>query len=92
MLAAAGYGAWAALMVAAQLLAVAVAQLYAYAFGLEWGLTLSAMLGGACLFAAFMMAGLRFLRVDSDDTPAAPEANAAAPPDHAQFQRPTPAM
>ena len=89
VLASAGHGSWAALLVAVHLLAMAVAQVYAYGLGLAWSLTVPAVLGGVCLFAAFMMAGLRALTIDIDENAATSTAgDGTQTADHTPFQRP----
>ncbi|HEV2121951.1 MAG TPA: hypothetical protein VGW38_04135 [Chloroflexota bacterium] len=83
LLAANGRGGWTAMLVAVAVLAFGIAQIYAYAFGLAWSFTIPVLLGMVCLFAAFMMAGLRALPLSAVPAPAE-----APAPDLSQFQRP----
>jgi SAM-dependent methyltransferase len=83
LLATARRGGWAALLWAVSALAGTGAVLLALTIGLAWSFTYAMFLGAACLFAVFMMAGLRLLE------PQAPEEEAEpAPADHTPFQRP----
>jgi MFS family permease len=83
LLASSGRGGWTALMWGVAVLGFSTAQVYALAFGVAWTFTVPTLLGATCLFAAFMMVGLRALPF------AAPPAEIAKPvQDLTPYQRP----
>jgi hypothetical protein len=86
LLAMGGRGGWTALLVATAALAGTLGYYLGYTLGLSWSFVFPASLGVACLFATFMMAGLRALPVASATPASAGPPDAGA--DTTQYQRP----
>jgi hypothetical protein len=77
---------WIALFAALALFSAATARYLAYVFGVAWTLSIPTVLGGLCLFGVFLMAGLRQLVVNAE------ESEIERPPeteDHAAWKKPT---
>lgn len=93
LLANGGRGGWTALLWGVAALAAVVGGFLAMALGVTTSFTYSVLLGAACLFAAFLMAGLRWLVPDAgrgssaDEHGPLSEAEQSAP-DLTPFQRP----
>jgi hypothetical protein len=86
LLASARRGLWAPALWAVACLAACVAAFLSLAVGVAWSFAYSLGLGAVCLLAAFMIAGLRLLRVElSPDEAPLPTA------DDSLFRRPEPA-
>jgi protein-L-isoaspartate O-methyltransferase len=91
-LAAAGRGGWVALLWGVGVLAAAGGAFLAFALGVSLSFTWAVLLGAACLIAAFLMAGLRWLVVGTGRG-ALDGGRSGAPPSEASsdmtpFQRP----
>ena len=77
-------GGWSPFLWSLSAFAGLVAAILALALGIAWSFNAALGFGALCLFAAFMIAGLRLLRAAPLDEPAP----AAPPVDHTPFQRP----
>lgn len=96
-LAAAGRGAWTSLLWGVAALAATVGTFLALALGVAMSFTSATLLGAACLLAAFLMAGLRWLAAgdERDDGRGASGGQLGTeqrPDDLAPFQRPAQAV
>jgi hypothetical protein len=84
MLAGARRGGWAPFLFAASVLGGTFGSFFALTLGIAGSFNVALALGAACLFGAFLMAGLRYIRIEEREEPA-PEP--IAPVDHSVFQR-----